>query len=103
MTSLGMMAKTIRSKNSGPFWITVDIFCDDKISMQKIVQLLHRKKKAIANMYNVKPETVSIFELTEILAVKISFPRAIPQGGALDRDSHAGQAFVPLLNFDLGD
>lgn len=103
MANLVNIAKNIRSKNAGPFWITVDIFCDDKISMQKIVQLLHRKQKTIAEIYNVDPKTVVIFELADILAVKVSFPRKIPQGGALDRDSHAGQAFVPLLILDLED
>ena len=30
MSTLGEKVKKIRSKNAGPFWITIDIFCEDK-------------------------------------------------------------------------
>ena len=30
MSTLGEKVKKIRSKNAGPFWITIDIFCGNK-------------------------------------------------------------------------
>ena len=30
MSTLGEKVKKIRSKNAGPFWITIDIFCGTK-------------------------------------------------------------------------
>jgi len=33
--------------------------------------------------------------------VKISFPRAAPQGGVVERDLHSGQQYVDLLDCDL--
>ena len=30
MSTLGEKVKKIRSKNAGPFWITIDVFCGDK-------------------------------------------------------------------------
>ena len=30
LLTLGEKVKKIRSKNAGPFWITVDVFCGDK-------------------------------------------------------------------------
>lgn len=29
MTTLGEQVVTVRSKNAGPFWLTIDIFCGD--------------------------------------------------------------------------
>jgi hypothetical protein len=33
--------------------------------------------------------------------VKISYPRARPQGGACERDMHGGQQYVRLLDVEL--
>jgi hypothetical protein len=33
--------------------------------------------------------------------VKISYPRATPQGGMVERDMHAGQQYVRLLDVIL--
>ena len=30
MLTLGEKVRKIRSKNAGPFWITIDVFCGDK-------------------------------------------------------------------------
>ena len=31
----------------------------------------------------------------------MSYPRAEPQGGVLERDMHSGQQYVPLLDLEL--
>jgi len=30
MAKLGAVVEKVRSKNAGPFWLTIDIFCDDQ-------------------------------------------------------------------------
>jgi hypothetical protein len=38
-----------------------------------------------------------VFELADLCAIKISFPRPVVQGSLHDRDMHGGQQYVPLL------
>jgi hypothetical protein len=33
--------------------------------------------------------------------IKISYPRAAPQGGMVERDMHSGQQYVRLLDVEL--
>jgi Domain of unknown function (DUF4387) len=35
--------------------------------------------------------------------VKITYMRASPQGGVVERDMHCGQQFVRLLDVELGE
>ena len=36
MKTVGELARYIRSKNAGPFWITMDIFFDDDSSFEQV-------------------------------------------------------------------
>ena len=42
-----------------------------------------------------------LLESKSLNMVKISYPRATPQGGVHERDMHSGQQFVPLLELQL--
>jgi hypothetical protein len=95
------VASLVRSKNAGPFWQTLDIFCDRDddycaVSAPSVVSV-----ETVASLYHVDPGTVRIYRLPDLRAVKISFPRPNPQGGIRDRDLHAGQQHVPLLSLPL--
>jgi hypothetical protein len=96
--SLKDVAQYVRSKNAGPFWVTVDIFCGDAEAYDRIRQAPSLSGEAVARLYGVAAETVKVFQDEPLKVVKISFPRAVAQGSARDTDSHAGQYFVPLLD-----
>ena len=51
MKTLGDITKKIRSKNAGPFTLTIDIFCFDKEGYQKIIEILTLKK--ISNLLDI--------------------------------------------------
>jgi hypothetical protein len=55
----------------------------------------------VAARYDVAPSDVKVFRLPNLHAIKISFPRPSAQGGAGDRDMHAGQQYVPLLDVEI--
>lgn len=101
MTTLQSLAKKIRSKNAGPSWVTFDFFCENCADVTMVKRILEQNKVKISELYKVDPNLVLIFELANILVVKLSIPRAVPQGGPLDRDTHSGQAFVSLLGLEL--
>jgi len=93
----------IRSKNAGPFWLTIDIFCANL----EVYQCLKRTRSMTANsiglLFSVPAETVKLFHLDSLKAIKISFPRPHVQGSITDCDMHAGQQYVHLLNLNIED
>ena len=100
-TTLGDLATEVRSKNAGPFWVTIDHFFDGPETYQR-----HRDDPAIsvdavALLYGVEARVVRRFEIDALNVIKISIPRSQPQGGVLERDMHSGQQFVPMLDIAL--
>lgn len=85
----------IRSKNAGPFTVTVDIFCRNQTNLKRILGLLD--DDILSRLYNVEKDNFEIFEVPDLNVIKISFPRTHIQGSRLDRDMHGAQ-FAELLN-----
>jgi hypothetical protein len=102
MTTLGELATLVRSKNAGPFWLTVDIFLPDAATYERAAASAELTSvDAIAERYDVSPSEVKVFRLPNLNAIKVSFPRPSAQGGAHDRDMHGGQQYVPLLEIEI--
>ena len=99
--TLGEVASQVRSKNAGPFWITLDVFFGSESDYRLVTRSRVLSKQAISRLYRVDPATVKYFELPDILALKISFPRPVTAGSFQDRDLHGGQQHVPLLGVQL--
>ena len=101
MPSLKDVCRYVRSKNAGPFWVTVDLFFDSAESYAKYHDNPAISADAIAAVYGVDAALVRRFPVESLSMVKISYPRATPQGGVHERDMHSGQQFVPLLELRL--
>jgi hypothetical protein len=54
-----------------------------------------------AFLYGTDPKWVKRFAIDSLNTVKISFVRPAPQGGLVERDMHAGQQYVRLLDLEL--
>ena len=94
MTKLSDIAKKIRSKNAGPFWLTIDVFCDTAEAYQKVVDALDVMR--MAEVLRTDPATLKRFEIPDLNVVKISIPRPAIQGTRQDRDMH-GASFANIL------
>jgi hypothetical protein len=92
--TLGDLALEVRSKNAGPFWMTLEAFMPDDATYRIADALITRE--LISELYQVAPESLQIFRIPELHVVKVSFPRPVVQGSLHDRDMHAGQHHVPL-------
>ena len=101
MPLLGDVAAYVRSKNAGPFWVTIDIFCGDADRFARLRGAGALAPQAIARVYGIDAGGVLRFDDASLNVIKLSFPRPVPQGAAGDADSHAGQYFVPLLRVSL--
>jgi hypothetical protein len=99
--TIGDVASLVRSKNAGPFWQTLDIFCDTDDDYREVIASKVVSVETVAGLYHVDAATVRIYRMPALRAIKISFPRPTTQGGIHDRDLHAGQQHVPLLSLQL--
>lgn len=91
----------VRSKNAGPFWMTIDLFVNDAEHYRTIADPSFLDEQRVADLYGIDPGGVRIFRLPALNVVKISFPRPVSQGSLRDRDMHAGQHHVPLAVLPL--
>ena len=101
MPRLREVCRYVRSKNAGPFWVTVDLFFDGADSYSQYHADPAISAESIAAIYGVDAAHVKRFEVKSLNMVKISYPRTTPQGGVVERDMHSGQQFVSLLELQL--
>ena len=101
MSKIGEVCRHVRSKNAGPFWITLDVFFDGEEQYRRYRDDPAFSPERIAQLYDTQPSLVKRFLVDRLAMLKISFPRPLPQGGVVERDMHAGQQFVRLLGLDV--
>lgn len=89
-------ALEVRSKNAGPFWMTMELFMVDESGYALAADEDLLNEQVVASLYDVPVDHVQIFRIPDLNVVKISFPRRVPAGGLRDRDLHCGQQHVPL-------
>jgi hypothetical protein len=97
--TLGELALEVRSKNAGPFWMTLEAFMPDEETYRIADALI--TPELISDLYQVAPASLQIFRIPELHVVKVSFPRPVVQGSLHDRDMHAGQHHVPLASMTV--
>jgi hypothetical protein len=102
-TTLGELATQVRSKNAGPFWMTIDVFLADDDAYQRASRSAITDPAVVGNLYATDPRHVRVYRLPLLGAIKVSLPRPVVQGSVGDRDMHAGQQYVPLLDLPVPD
>lgn len=101
MVKLGEVSRHVRSKQAGPFWVTMDIWFDSQESFERYKDSPGLSPEAFADLFGTDPDLVTKIPVPQFQLVKISYPRASPQGGMVERDMHSGQQYVRLLNAEL--
>ncbi len=96
---LADMAERVRSKNAGPFWISIDVFCGDRKRYDTIAKALD--SKTVAAIYQIDASELLRFEIPSLNVLKFSFPRPMVQGSKEDRDMHGAQWSVLLAETNL--
>jgi hypothetical protein len=88
------IVEKVRSKNAGPFWVTVDIFCGSEEAFGRVRDGLKTAEAAAA--LGVPTEELKRFDIAELNVVKLSAPRTAVQGTVADRDMHGAAWAVPI-------
>jgi len=91
----------VRSKNAGPYWVTFDFFFDGPENYRKYSSSPALSPELFARLYGTDPSLVKTVHVEDLSIIKISYPRASPQGGMEERDMHSGQQYVRILDVDL--
>ena len=94
MDRLKDIAEKVRSKNAGPFWLTIDIFCGSQAAYSQVTERL--QNSAVAQLYGADSQLIKRFDIADLHVVKISLPRPEIQGSINDRDMH-GASWAALL------
>jgi hypothetical protein len=101
MATVRDVCRHVRSKNAGPYWVTVDLFFNSAENFERYATSDALGPDLFARLYGADPAMIKRFPVERLSMVKISYPRATPQGGEVERDMHCGQQFVRLLDVDL--
>jgi len=94
MPRLGDRVLKVRSKNAGPFWVTVDIFCGTQEAFGQVRDEL--RTEDVAALFQQPSQLVKRFDLADLNVIKFSFPRPVVQGARTDRDMHGAQWAILL-------
>jgi len=96
---LGDIAQKVRSKNAGPFWVTIDIFCADAAAFAQIRDGLSSARAAKA--LNTPEATLKRFDIEALHVIKLSLPRPAIQGSVSDRDMHGAAVANIIAELEL--
>ncbi|WP_308916749.1 DUF4387 family protein [Jannaschia sp. LMIT008] len=97
MSDLSDLAR-LRSKNAGPFWVTVDLFCrPDTFDAVAAIPT-----GVFARRLGMDEAAIRRFDLPSLRVVKISLPRPVVQGALADNDMHGAGVAAALAGMAIG-
>jgi hypothetical protein len=99
MARLADRVLKVRSKNAGPFWVTVDVFCGTQDVFEQVKAEL--ATEAVAKLFQQPSQLVKRFDIADLSVIKFSFPRPVVQGARTDCDMHGAQWAILLAELDL--
>lgn len=96
------IARVVRSKNSGPFELTLDVMFDTEAAYQRVKQADLLTNEVIKKLYRVEDEDIIINMYFEpALAWKCTIKRPWAQGSVGERDTLGTQQHAPLLTIQV--
>ena len=104
MKTLYDIAKVIRSKNAGPFSITLDIIfaTEHEYSCVKKHEVI--SKAVISKIYQIPEESITeLVYFDQAWGIKITYDRAVSSGTVGDRDVYGAQQHAPLMMMQVDE
>ena len=101
MAKVCEIARYVRSKNAGPFWVTFEIFCESDEGYQRIKNSPNLTGEKVAALYGADSAKIKVFDCDSIRVKKYSFPRPMPSGHKYENDMHCGQQYIRLADVEV--
>jgi hypothetical protein len=95
------IARVIRSKNAGPFMLTLDILMPSVEAFNTVKESGALNTDVISRLYHVPREKIRIIHYVPGLAIKITMPRRVPSGDVADTDVYGAQQHTPLMGIEV--
>lgn len=92
----------IRSKNSGPYELTLDMMFKDKETFDKVCASKAINPDVICRLYSITPDKIiNIVEFLPAKAIKVTIVRSMCSGDLGETDVYGAQQHAPLLTLEL--
>ena len=101
MAKLKDIAKACKSKNAGPYELTLDIMFADAATFDKVRKTGVISPALIAALYRVPVESVVFTEFPPAHAYKATIERRIASGAVGDTDVYGAQQHRPMLDVEI--
>lgn len=96
------VASVIRSKNSGPYELTLDLLFPDDETYHQVVEANIITKETIAQLYHLRQEDVlSVLLFPRARAIKATIVRPMASGALGERDVYGAQQHAPLMELEV--
>ena len=95
------IALVCRSKNAGPFQVTIDLMFETEESYRKVLDSPAFTVENIAELYHVPVSQIAVKTFDRILTVKVVLPRLCSSGSPQDADVYGSQQHFPLGDLDI--
>ena len=93
------LATVLRSKNAGPFELTLDIIFDDQDKYEIVKRSGVISKDLVSRLYKIPPQDIyHIVFFDPALAIKITFKRPVDSGSIGETDVYSAQQHAPLID-----
>lgn len=102
MAKIHDICRHVRSKNAGPFWVTVDFFFASPEMFDRYASSAALGPDLFARLFDTDPKLVKSIPVKSLSMMKVSYARPNPQGWMGERDMHQGQSFARLLDQEVG-
>ncbi len=102
MKTLMDIAKVVRSKNAGPFSITLDVLFDSEEMYRLVKEKNFLSRERIAGLYHLTPEDITeVVYFDQAWGIKVTYNREISSGTIGDRDVYGAQQHAPLITLPV--
>lgn len=101
MVRLRDLATLMRSKNAGPFQVTIDIMFADRDTYERVRDSGAITADRVALEYRVALEDVAVLTFDPAYAIKVVLRRPVPGGDLGDTDVAGGQQFAPMVDWEI--
>ena len=96
------IANVIRSKNAGPYELTLDVILKEREMFDKLKAAGIINAEVIARLYKISvADVISIVYFPNALAIKATIVRPLASGNMGERDVYGAQQHAPLVNFEF--
>jgi hypothetical protein len=95
------IAQVCKSKNAGPFLVTIDVLFEDHDLYRRVKATGVLNAALFAKLYGVEEADVLFTPYDAAAAFKATLPRLVAAGGVGDTDVYGAQQHAPLLDVDI--